>query len=73
MMKRFADWVSSWVTTLDIMINDRRLYRELRKTYDPGEFTSLSEFVEVDRPAPKLSRLIRDDEFNWDGDDAPKH
>jgi hypothetical protein len=43
-MKRFRAWVSSWATTLHIMIFERELYNELRRPIDLGDF------VEVKRP-----------------------
>lgn len=45
-MKRVASWLSSWATTLRIMVFERETYRVLR---EPGEPAG-DEYVEVFRP-----------------------
>ena len=46
MLKRLSDWLSSWVTTLDIMVHDRQLYRELRDMrFDEADFMEVEMFT----------------------------
>lgn len=43
-IRQFVAWMSGWIVTLDIMINDRELYRELTRPLD------MSDFGEVNPP-----------------------
>ena len=43
-------WLSSWATTLHIMLFERETYRQLREPFDPGDFT------EVPRPGDDETR-----------------
>lgn len=45
MARKFTDWVRGWIATLDIMINNRELYRYLKGHLVPEDL--------VDAPRPE--------------------
>lgn len=41
-MRKIRDWLSSWATTLRIMVFERDTYRHLREEgFDPDDFTEV--------------------------------
>ena len=45
-MRKIAAWLSSWATTLRIMLVERQLYRELQASID----APIEDFDEVSKP-----------------------
>jgi len=45
-VRKFINWLSSWATTIHIMLFERETYRILRDWTDSDPY----EFVEVERP-----------------------
>lgn len=55
-MRRLIDWLHGWAVTLDIMLFDRELYRQLRDWSDIG---IENDFIEVE--APKVAHYHHPD------------